>query len=354
MKTKSQEKIIRFVKDSIGSEECCTVVAQPGAVGLLYVYNEIIKELKDQVKSILVDNHVKAESLLVEIARSENNKPIIIGLFSENYQDYSFLIEKLESLQLNNILSCPVIVITTIPTVYSAIKQKSKLINKSLFVPGLLAEEELEKYIDTIAEKLQTVIGFTERERIIYLSGGHIGLIKNLIKVKKRGYNLHANIEEIMVQPEIMLWMKEITIGIEDSVLEKMIRPVGLSFDQSDFLSTFKYIVNSTPYSPLVEAYLKLRFPEGSIHKDIPKNLRINLSSQEIKVVSLLWSKTEAIVSKEEIASAMWGDKSKEKFSEWAITQLMTRLRRKLKNIAPYISILSRKGEGYELINDML
>lgn len=351
MKTHIQYKIQRHIEDSIKINESCSVISIPGAAGLLYTFHEIKKEFGEKIGAYYIDTIVSAETTVKNLKQNPPQKPILIGLFTENYSDTSWFIDQLESLELAHRLISPIIIISTIQTVYLALQRKSKLLFKSLYVPDFLRDDELVRYIDLVAEKLQTPVGFTDMQMIADLSGGHVGLIKNLLKVVKRGSALSFSTQEMMKQPEIALWLQEITQGIDEELLQKIVRPAGLTFEQATFLTTFKFIVKDQPFSPLLSTYLTLRFPQTENYS-IPKVLKVNLSSQEYKVLAALWEHPEAILTKDEIAQALWGSQYRAKYSEWAITQVMARLRKKLAQLLPEIKIVNKKGEGYILVND--
>lgn len=72
-----------------------------------------------------------------------------------------------------------------------------------------------------------------------------------------------------------------------------------------------------------------------------------NLTKSESVVFNLLRENKNKIVSFDEIADCIWKDKSEEKYSEYAITKLIERLKKKLpKNI-----IHVQRGFGYILIS---
>ena len=82
---------------------------------------------------------------------------------------------------------------------------------------------------------------------------------------------------------------------------------------------------------------------ESALAKDI-------LSGQELMVFNLLESKAGQVVSKDEIAAAMWESQWESRYSDWAIDQLLSRIRAKLKETEYPKTIKTLKGRGVMLV----
>ena len=74
-----------------------------------------------------------------------------------------------------------------------------------------------------------------------------------------------------------------------------------------------------------------------------------NLTKRECDVLSLLNQKKGQIVDIEEIANNIWKEKIDEKFSLYAISKTMQRLRSKVKKSTGYNLIHCQRGKGYIL-----
>jgi len=73
------------------------------------------------------------------------------------------------------------------------------------------------------------------------------------------------------------------------------------------------------------------------------------LSSQERSVVRLLVEKSGTLVNRDAIAKAMWGDGWEDAYSDWAIDQLISRLRKKCIHLdLPKTLIRAVKGKGFQ------
>ncbi len=82
-----------------------------------------------------------------------------------------------------------------------------------------------------------------------------------------------------------------------------------------------------------------------NIDKASPSQSPKNLTKEEQLLFKLLSDNKNKVVSFEEIANALWEEKSYDKYSEYAITKLVERLKKKL----PKNLIHSQRGQGYLL-----
>lgn len=77
------------------------------------------------------------------------------------------------------------------------------------------------------------------------------------------------------------------------------------------------------------------------------KDISLNFSSQELRVLKLLINNRNKLVSREKIGEAIWQKDSFDKYSDWAIDKLISRLRNTLIKLGlPQNSIITKKGQG--------
>ncbi len=168
---------------------------------------------------------------------------------------------------------------------------------------------------------------------------------------------------------------RDVVFGTEQAhlYLESMLSDFDL-----DEINTFKKIVTGAPLSShekkLKEDFQKVGFISETDELTIPviadklPSYRIKgklkldegsnrlagldldlLTRSEKKIIEyLLTENTE--VDKDELADVIWGDKVNEKYSEWAIDQRMSRLRKKLKDLGFNIDVKTVYGKGYRLV----
>ena len=76
------------------------------------------------------------------------------------------------------------------------------------------------------------------------------------------------------------------------------------------------------------------------------------LSNQEERVMRLLASQVDKIVSRDEVAEAIWGKLSMDNYSDWAINQIIRRIRVKIGDIREDKKLIETiRGKGFRLQN---
>lgn len=74
------------------------------------------------------------------------------------------------------------------------------------------------------------------------------------------------------------------------------------------------------------------------------------LSRQEQKIYIEMRRRANSIISRDEIATILWKEKSYDKYSDWAIDKMISRLRKRLiLSGSSACAIKTLKGKGYQL-----
>jgi len=71
---------------------------------------------------------------------------------------------------------------------------------------------------------------------------------------------------------------------------------------------------------------------------------------QEYAILTMFLQKANHLCTRDDIGEALWGKESYEKYSEWAIDQLMSKLRRKLAALGVRDNLTTVRGKGYKFI----
>jgi hypothetical protein len=110
-------------------------------------------------------------------------------------------------------------------------------------------------------------------------------------------------------------------------------------------------------FSPLFEGWIKKMIGqqkpvvderEGKLWLGKQK-LEDELSYQEYQVLRLLWDNINQLVTRGKIAEVIWPVKTEEKYSDWAIDQLLTKVRRKIGDFGQERLIKTVRGQGVRL-----
>lgn len=115
------------------------------------------------------------------------------------------------------------------------------------------------------------------------------------------------------------------------------------------------------------DAILKKALPEIATSSEGQKNLYFDetantiiisgkpvdefLTRQEYEILAYFLKQPNKLHSRDAIAEAIWGKESYEKYSDWAIDQLMSKLRKKLEKLgADGKTLVTVRGRGYKFI----
>ncbi len=104
--------------------------------------------------------------------------------------------------------------------------------------------------------------------------------------------------------------------------------------------------------NPLFEHFVKYRLKRGNFVHSTTSHIAktVELSGQELLTYNLLSSHPGEIVSKDQIAAAIWGETWEQKYSDWAIDKLISNLKKKLVDIEKPAKLQSFKKLGVMLV----
>jgi hypothetical protein len=71
---------------------------------------------------------------------------------------------------------------------------------------------------------------------------------------------------------------------------------------------------------------------------------------QEYSILSVLLQNPNKLYSRDDIGNILWGKDSYEKYSDWAIDQVMSKVRRKLAGLETKTRMVTIRGRGYKLV----
>ena len=228
------------------------------------------------------------------------------------------------------------------------------------FLP--LYDEESSRVVVTNWEK-EGLGKLSEEEigKVLIASGGHPGIMRFFLRGKVEVSN------EAWQDPGLKLLFDGFWESLGDQSRLWLLNFVGgkQEGDPTEFLlgtGMVRHISDDfVIFSPVFGSYL-----EGLRKVAVPQVTEINgkltvgsrpidqfLSDQEAAVLGLLWQKRGEPVSREEISEAIWGKSAEEKYSDWAINQLVRRLRVKIGDVGEERRLIeTRREKGFCLRAD--
>lgn len=183
-----------------------------------------------------------------------------------------------------------------------------------------------------------------------------LGAIGSLLRYGIQIAKETKNIEELRVELMNSSLIRSLTLEIWQGLTDKE------KFEMQNCLRTKKAPVKKSSLiklgiyqnNKLSAEILKVITPwstkENSESKsllDIPEEM----SPQEENFLRFLIKHTNKVVSKDEVAEALWGKDYLEKYSDWAMAQIVARLRKKIAAYHKPITILTLRGRGYKLVS---
>jgi hypothetical protein len=73
-------------------------------------------------------------------------------------------------------------------------------------------------------------------------------------------------------------------------------------------------------------------------------------TGQEYNVIKFFLEEQGKLRTREEIGEVLWGEESYERYSNWAIDQLMSKLRKKLRQLETKAKVVTLRGRGFKLV----
>ena len=178
------------------------------------------------------------------------------------------------------------------------------------------------------------------REKMMVDSGGSPGILKSLYMQ----YLSNPSITSWDVAEGNLIYRLDSIVG-ELSEMDRRVL-VGADKDETSlrFLKDYGYLNDRGEcFSNVLKQYVEMK--DNGIGIDIV--LAKLLTVSEKRVFVLLNDQTGKIYTREEIAEAVWGKNWFERFSDWALDQVMSQLRRKLVKVENYGQLITKRGEGY-------
>jgi DNA-binding winged helix-turn-helix (wHTH) protein len=207
------------------------------------------------------------------------------------------------------------------------------------------------------------------KEKVLNFAGGHPGLIRACLRVLDRYKTLsNEDITAICQQQwEINTFLEDIWLVLSFEEKEYLIRLVNEEIRNEkipEFLETMRIITkkenSSVVFSKLFEVFARKQKVEKQIISVDPINEQImvnglppkeKISCQEHNLLLAFIKSPGVVFSREKVSEILWNKDSFEKYSDWAIDQIIFQLRRKLEVLGvPCSYIQTIKGRGYRWV----
>lgn len=247
-----------------------------------------------------------------------------------------------------------------------------------IYVP-LRSRSDFDYLVDYFSNQLNLDLSDSEKSILWRLCGGHPYLIKVALRVMSRSRKrVEANELESLLLGYYEL--KSVSRGIlrvrsesEIAVLRKIINGDEVGGNESEIVDFFlmlglikgekgRYKVFCRLFEDAVsneggkvrtyksdDKYLELDQESGAIMLN-GKTVEELFTRQEYALLSMFLSEKGKLCSRDDVGDALWGKESYEKYSDWAIDQVISKLRKKLRGEKIKDKLVTVRGKGYKLI----
>lgn len=327
------------------------------------------------------DQLTRLKSLLKEITEKGYQVVLFVGEFDELGFSDSVLYNNLKSLWVGLQGKLQFIFLLqkdlTRPEHIAEYGDLNEVLLKNVVYVPLLQGKETDYLLNYFAKELSREFSGDEKELIISLCGGHPYLIKACTRIIALLNGNKMSIEELRqlllshyeprsaaqklfdLLPEGVKQDLQKLINAKVSVLPnslKTLEKLNLIKKDGDYWNPFGGIFESViEHKPTIlfpqevpTSGLAFQVKNGSIYI-AGTNIEDKFTRQEYEVLRFLLSDPEKLRSRDEIGDAMWGKLASDKYSDWAIDQAMSKIRKKLKKLGADNYLVTVRGRGYKL-----
>jgi DNA-binding winged helix-turn-helix (wHTH) protein len=240
-------------------------------------------------------------------------------------------------------------------TLQSTSSEIGMLFHNTIYIPYLDQQQAISWSV-SICKMLRIKLSKDDIKKLIEFGGGIPGLLKNTLRAIKNNGNLQSALASEQLQKYIEnLWNRFSTK--EQYVLKNLLITKNLAnLPEANYLKVHNLIsennlINGNWLERLLSKHAKLQIKirekqiliEGIHLEDI-------FSEKENNVILALCRQKSLTLTREEVAKIIWSDGTK--YSDWAIDQFFSRMRKKLKQAGIGTEfILTLKKSGYKLSN---
>lgn len=247
----------------------------------------------------------------------------------------------------------------THPKNITVFRQYPQLLHSIFYYP-LYGKKDTEQFIHYVRAKWNVEVNQKQIDRMIAEYGGKWWFIKDAIRQLRVQKDWNEETDGMNFRKNMII---QALLPSERSALLKIItgRKTFDADEQHSVNHLIKLRVITDDYHLAIPILRKpLLASVGSMHALTYENNMVYLnqvpigkffSRKEIRALKTLVSKPGVIISRENLAQAIWPVDTDENYSDWAIDQIIARVRKRLPEFEiPPASIKSIRGKGYMYI----
>lgn len=334
------KKAFAFIEDRLRHQESCAAVCMYGN-GKDYLFSNLVRHFEKQSMpyTLRVLNTVSADELRDFAQELEHDtSPTLCMVNLRVRQDVSWFVDALARLRHTRGNAFVSYVNAYVGDVYQALLAFAPPLTHSLVVLGLPDYADATAMIQEWSERFGFYPNEAQKRDIYTWSYGHVGLLRSLYLLKRQEPEVRFTAKRLLEEPMVVERLTNILADLPADRLQA-IQQKQLRFADRMLFEKFGYIQSDGElFHPLLLPLL----PQADL---TPKG---DLSLTEQKVISYLQEHADTVVTRYDIATVVWGaEEWEDKYSDWAIGQLIYRLRKKLQLQSHAGVIETVKNQGF-------
>lgn len=258
----------------------------------------------------------------------------------------------------------------------------TELVLQNVIYLPLLDKKDTLYVAEKIAKELSANLSEEEKSLLADLFGGHPYMIRVGIRVIDKANGERQSMENLKKLLLGYYELKSVARGILDvqtDEAKEILRSIADDEkvnDQSEslfFLEKMGLIFRDAPdkyrvFGELFKAAISVTknggtkvaatTPNGGLRIDDQtgavifgsRTIEERFTRQEYLILTALLKKTNSLFTRDDIGDVLWGKESYEKYSDWAIDQVISKLRKKIAILGTKDQLITIKGRGYKLI----
>lgn len=246
-----------------------------------------------------------------------------------------------------------------------------EVVSQNVVYFPLLESNDNNICIQNLIKKYEYKVSPKQISLIKKISGGHSSLNRAALRILQDYFSINEEkiIDYLLDQYEIKIILEDIWNSFDDE--EKKILTLvaqGSSFKAEKIperLIKLRIIskIGRNSYqlfSPLFQSFIaNLRGTKAELGLDFQTGeilvnslpIKEKISLQEYHLLSTFLKKRGVVLSRDQIAQALWGKDFEEKYSDWAIDQVISKLRSKLEKLGiPSSKLQTIRNRGYRWV----
>jgi len=308
-----------------------------------YLFLNLVQEIKSKKigYSLKILNTVSADELKEFADNLKNDSMPTMCLVNLRIQkDVSWFVSSIQELQIKRGHTFVSFINSYVGDIYGALQDTQRATTHSLVILQRVSYEDALHIIAQLSERFGFYPSLEQKQDIYKWSYGHVGMLRTLYLLKRLTPEDTFTQESLLREPSVLERLNNILHDLPQHDFSK-IQTGSLPFIKDAFYKELGYVsADGSLFHPLLLSLIPKRAVESSI----------GLSPTELRVLNYLQIHPGKTVLRTEIARLVWGEEEwEDKYSDWAISQLIYRLRNKLANVSPADRIRTLKGQGFVL-----